>query len=84
MNDFFNVTIDQAGADILLKPGGNDRLPISLRNNGNTPNTLNITLQAISADGVPIEDMVDAIFFAIIPDLPMPIIIILPSQFKIS
>ena len=57
MNDFFNMTIDQAGADILLKPGGNDRLPISLRNNGNTPNTLNITLQAISADGVPIEDI---------------------------
>ena len=57
MNDFYNVTIDEAGADLLLKPGGNDRLPIILRNNGNTPNSLNITLEAISADGVPIQDI---------------------------
>lgn len=57
MNDFFNVTIDQVGADLLLEPGGNDRLSVMLRNNGNTPNTLNITLEAISTDGVPIEDI---------------------------
>ena len=57
MNDFYNVTIDEAGADLLLEPGGNDRLPVMLRNNGNTPNNLNITLEAISADGTPIEDI---------------------------
>ncbi len=57
MNDFYNVTIDGAGADLLLEPGGNDRLPVVLRNNGNTPNNLNITLEAISADGIPIEEI---------------------------
>lgn len=57
MNDFYNVTIDEAGTDLLLEPGGNDRLPVVLRNNGNTPNNLNITLEAIAADGTPIEDI---------------------------
>ena len=57
MNDYYNVTIDGAGADLLLKPGGTDRLPISLRNNGNTPNNLNITLEAITASGEPIQDI---------------------------
>ncbi len=57
MNEFYNVTIDEAGPDLLLKPGGNDRLPIILRNNGNTLSSLDITLEAISADGVPIQDI---------------------------
>ncbi len=57
MNDFHNATIDRVDGDILLEPGGDDRLSVVLRNNGNTPNTLDITLEAISADGSPREDI---------------------------
>ena len=55
MNVFHNVTIDDAADDLLLRPGGNDRIPISVRNNGNSQNYINMELQAISKDGLPIE-----------------------------
>ncbi|MBT6844395.1 MAG: hypothetical protein HOA11_01405 [Euryarchaeota archaeon] len=55
MDDFYNVTIDSNGDDILLEPGGNNRIPITIRNNGNTPNLVNISLEAISENGDPIE-----------------------------
>ena len=54
MDDFYNVSIDSGGDNLLLKPGGNDRIPISIRNTGNTPNLVNITLEAISENGEPI------------------------------
>ena len=57
MNVFHNVTIDDAADDLLLRPGGNDRIPISVRNNGNSQNYINMELQAISKDGQPIEDV---------------------------
>ena len=55
MNVYRNVTIDDAADDLLLRPGGNDRIPISVRNNGNAQNFINMELQAISEDGQPIE-----------------------------
>ena len=55
MNVYHNVTIDDAADDLLLRPGGNDRIPISVRNNGNAQNVINMELQAISEDGEPIE-----------------------------
>ena len=55
MDEYRNVTIDGADDDLLLKPGGNDRIAISIRNNGNAPNYLNIALQAIFENGQPIE-----------------------------
>jgi len=54
MNGFNNVTIDGTGDDLLLKPGGTDRIPIVVRNNGNAQNRINIELQAISQSGEPI------------------------------
>ena len=54
MNGFNNVTIDGIADDLLLKPGGTDRIPIVVRNNGNALNRLNIELQAISQNGEPI------------------------------
>ena len=54
MNVYHNVTIDYADDDLLLQPGGDDRIEISVRNTGNSQNFLNINLQAISEDGEPI------------------------------
>ena len=55
MEEYYNVTIDDAADDLLLRPGGNDRIPISVRNNGNTENYLNMELQALSENGQPID-----------------------------
>ena len=55
MNAFNNATIDDTGDDLLLKPGGDNRIPVVVRNNGNTENRINIELQAISQNGEPIE-----------------------------
>jgi uncharacterized membrane protein len=51
MNDKRNVSIDEVGEDIELAPGENGRMLVSVRNVGNTPNRLNITLQGLDEQG---------------------------------
>lgn len=50
-----NASIDQFGEDLLLEPGGNGRIPVTVRNNGNSLNSLNITLEALDSNGMPLE-----------------------------
>lgn len=49
-----NASIDTKGDDLVLDPGANGRVEVNVRNVGNTPNKLNITLQAIDEQGIPI------------------------------
>ena len=51
MNEKKNVSIDLIDAAVEVAPNQDVRVNAVLRNVGNTPNTLNITLQGISADG---------------------------------
>ena len=55
MQEFYNSSIDAIGEDAVVEPGGVERVSVDVRNNGNSPNYLNITLQAIDANGVPID-----------------------------
>ena len=48
MNQKRNVSIDEVEKDIELAPGENGRMLVSVRNVGNTPNRLNITLQGLN------------------------------------
>tara|TARA_B110000444_G_C18852086_1_gene606733 strand:+ start:8468 stop:10888 length:2421 start_codon:yes stop_codon:yes gene_type:complete len=57
MNDYYNASIDDSGNDLLVEPGGADRIPVTVRNNGNTPAYLDITLQAVYSNGLPIENI---------------------------
>ncbi|MBL6885395.1 MAG: hypothetical protein ISR21_06840 [Candidatus Poseidoniaceae archaeon] len=54
MSEYKNASIDQSGPDAVIEPGGVERVSIDVRNTGNSPNYLNITLEAIDAQGVPI------------------------------
>jgi uncharacterized membrane protein len=57
MNEFKNASIDQVGDDAVIEPGGVERVSIDVRNTGNSPNYLNITLEAINAQGEAIPDI---------------------------
>ena len=48
MNDKKNASIDHIDASLEVAPNQDGRLNAVVRNVGNTPNTLNITLQALS------------------------------------
>ncbi len=51
MNEKRNVTIDEVEENIELAPGEDGRMLVSVRNVGNTPNRLNITLQGLNGEG---------------------------------
>ena len=55
MNEFNNASIDSTGEDAVIEPGGVERVSIDVRNTGNSPNYLNITLEAIDEQGMPID-----------------------------
>ena len=55
MNQKRNVSIDEVEKDIELAPGENGRMLVSVRNVGNTPNRLNITLQGLNEQGEPLQ-----------------------------
>ena len=55
MNEKRNVSIDEVEEDIELAPGEDGRLLVSVRNVGNTPNRLNITLQGLDEQGGALE-----------------------------
>lgn len=57
MNEFKNASIDEVGEDAVIEPGGVERVSIDVRNTGNSPNYLNITLEAIDAQGEVIPDI---------------------------
>jgi hypothetical protein len=57
MSTFRNVTIDRSDGLVQMAPGQDGRLKIDVRNNGNVPNRMNITLQAIDQDGIPLQNM---------------------------
>lgn len=54
MNDKKNASIDHIDASLEVAPNQDGRLNAVVRNVGNTPNTLNITLQALTAEGSPV------------------------------
>ena len=56
MNERKNVSIDEVGQGLVLAPNQDGRLYVTLRNVGNTPNTLNITLQPVNEQGVHIPN----------------------------
>ncbi len=53
MNEKKNATIDSIESALTVAPNQDGRLQAVVRNVGNTPNTLNITLQGLTADGNP-------------------------------
>jgi hypothetical protein len=57
MSQFKNASIDQSGPDAVVEPGGVERVSIDVRNTGNSANYLNITLEAIDAQGIPIPNI---------------------------
>ena len=57
LGTYQNASIDAKGQDLTLDPGANGRIEIDVRNVGNTPNRMSITLQAIDTEGQPITDV---------------------------
>lgn len=55
MNEKRNVSIDEVEEYIELAPGEDGRLLVSVRNVGNTPNRLNLTLQGLDEQGEPLQ-----------------------------
>ncbi len=53
MNEKKNVSIDRLDASLTVAPNQDGRLNAVVRNVGNAPNTLNITLQGLNPDGTP-------------------------------
>jgi hypothetical protein len=56
MNEKKNVSIDAVETDAVVAPNQDGRLQIVVRNVGNTPNTLNMTLQALTEEGQPLPN----------------------------
>ena len=56
MNEKKNASIDDIEAALSVAPNSDGRVSALVRNVGNTPNTLNITLQPIAPDGTPQAD----------------------------
>jgi len=47
-----NVSIDSVESNVTLDPGGNDRIEITVRNTGNTPDTISMMLGDVVINGV--------------------------------
>jgi hypothetical protein len=54
MNNKKNASIDHLESSLEVAPNQDGRLSAVVRNVGNTPNTLNITLQALTVEGSPV------------------------------
>lgn len=54
MNEKKNVSIDAMESSLTLAPNQDGRVNAVVRNTGNTPNTLNITLQGLNPDETPL------------------------------
>ena len=57
MNEKRNVSIDEIETSTEVAPNQDVRVNAVVRNVGNTPNTLNITLQGLTASGEPLSSM---------------------------
>ena len=55
MNEKKNLSIDSLEPSMQVAPNQDGRVTAVVRNVGNTPNTLNITLQGITAEGSPLQ-----------------------------
>ena len=53
MNEKKNASIDDLQPELIVAPNEDGRLDVVVRNVGNSPNTLNITLQALDEEGLP-------------------------------
>ena len=60
MNQKRNMSIDGVEEQLVLAPGEDGRASVTVRNTGNTPGTVNLTLLAVDADGQPIPGMSSA------------------------
>lgn len=60
MNQKRNMSIDDVEEQLVLAPGEDGRASVTVRNTGNTPGTVNLTLLAVDANGQPIPGMSSA------------------------
>lgn len=60
MNQKRNMSIDDVKEQLVLAPGEDGRASVTVRNTGNTPATVNLTLLAVDANGQPIPGMSSA------------------------
>ena len=60
MNQKRNMSIDDVEEQLVLAPGEDGRASVTVRNTGNTPGTVNLTLLAVDANGQPIPGMTSA------------------------
>jgi len=60
MNQKRNMSIDGVEEQLSLAPGEDGRASVTVRNTGNTPGTVNLTLLAVDANGQPISGMSSA------------------------
>jgi hypothetical protein len=51
VSSFRNVTIDSVEENVLVDPAGNTRVDVQVRNTGNTPDTVSITLGNLKING---------------------------------
>lgn len=52
VSSFRNATIDTVQSDVVVDPNGNTRVDVTVRNTGNTPDTLAMTLGNLAVNGV--------------------------------
>ena len=52
VSSFRNATIDAVQSDVVVDPDGNTRVDVTVRNTGNTPDTLAMTLGNLAVNGV--------------------------------
>ncbi|MGB0330029.1 MAG: hypothetical protein ACPGCU_05350, partial [Candidatus Poseidoniaceae archaeon] len=52
VSSFRNATIDAVQSDVVVDPAGNTRVDVTVRNTGNTPDTLAMTLGNLAVNGV--------------------------------
>ena len=52
VSSFRNATIDAVQSNVVVDPDGNTRVDVTVRNTGNTPDTLSITLGNLAVNGV--------------------------------
>jgi len=57
MNEKKNVSIDDVDEELILAPNEDGRLNVVVRNVGNSPNTLNISLQGVDETGTPLQNL---------------------------
>lgn len=64
VRSFRNATIDSIESNVLVDPGGNTRVDVEVRNTGNIPDSLSMTLGNLVIDGEPMaQDNSDRITF---------------------